>query len=136
MVRSQQKHRGMHAIPGVIEPALFGFEENELQHMDQNEYLGRVLEKYFQAFLNILEKDALAIPINFQEGPIAMVEKIANVTGAPIGSREMEKIKDRVMYHAKYPKQVFAEEAIGDPVPEFCRAAYEKYETLEKRRNS
>ena len=116
VVRSQQKHRGMHAIPGVIEPALFGFEENELQHMDQNEYLGRVLEKYFQAFLNILEKDALAIPINFQEGPIAMVEKIANVTGAPIGSREMEKIKDRVMYHAKYPKQVFAEEAIGDPV--------------------
>jgi hypothetical protein len=136
VVRSQQRHRGMHAIPGLIEPALFGFEENEVQHMNQDEYLGRVLEKYFQAFLNILEKDALAIPINFQEGPMAMVKKIANVSGAPIDSSLMEKIKDRAMYHAKYPKQVFAEEAIADPVPAFCRAAYEKYEDLEKRRNS
>jgi hypothetical protein len=136
VVRSQQKRRGMHAIPGVIEPALFGFEENEVQQMNQDEYLGRVLEKYFQTFLNILDRDAFAIPVNFKEGPIAMVEKIANVSGAPLGSMEMEKIKDRILYHAKYPKQVFAEEAISDPVPAFCRAAYEKYEALEKRRNS
>jgi hypothetical protein len=136
VVRSQQKLRGMHAIPGLIEPDLFGFEEFEVRHMNQDEYLGRVLEKYFQAFLNILEKDALAIPINFQEGPMAMVEKIAKVSGAPIDSRLLEKIKDRAMYHAKYPKQVFAEEAIADPVPAFCRAAYDKYEDLEKRRNS
>jgi len=136
VVRSQQKKRGMHAIPRVIEPALFGFNEEELQQMNLDEYIGAVLEKYFQAFLNIVEKDPLAIPVSYHEGPVAMVEKIAEISGTSIGPAEMEKIKSRTMYHAKYPHEVFAEEAIHDPVPDFCKAAYEKYETLEKMRNS
>jgi hypothetical protein len=136
VVRSQQKRRGMHAIPGLIEPTLFGFDKNEVQHMNQDEYLGMVLDKYFQTILNILEEDRNAIPVNYNEGPVAMVEKIAAIAGAPIGIAEMEKIKSRAMYHAKYPEQVFAEEAVRGPVPEFCKAAYEKYEALEKIRNS
>ena len=135
-MRSQQKQRGMHAIPGLVEPALLGFDENEVQHMNLDEYIGRVLEKYFQAFLQILENDALASAINYSEGPVAIVEKIAGICGTPIGSAEMENIKKRAMYHAKYPERVFAEEAIRDPVPAYCKAAYEIYEALEKRRNS
>ena len=136
VIRSQQKQRGMHAIPGLIEPALLGFDEKEVQRMNLDEYIGRVLESYFEAFLNILEKDALSVAVNYSEGPLAMIEKIARISGTPISSGEMENIKTRVLYHAKYPERVFAEEAIRDPVPDYCRAAYEKYEALEKRRNS
>lgn len=136
VVRSQQKQRGMHAVPGLIEPALLGFDENEIQQLNLDEYIGRLLEKYFQAFIGILEKDNLAIPINYNEGPMAMVEKIAAVSGISIGSVEMEKMKSRAMYHAKHPNQVFAEEAIRDGVPDYCKVAYEKYEALERRRNS
>lgn len=131
VVRSQQKRRGMHAIPGVIEPALFGF-EHDVRVMNQDVYLGEVLDKYFQAFLQVLEKDSLATPINYNEGPVAMVEKIAQITNTPISDDAMEKIKSRAMYHAKYPEQVFSEEAIQDPVPDYCRAAYDKYEALDK----
>jgi hypothetical protein len=136
VVRSQQKKRGMHAIPRMIDPALFGFKEEELQQMNLDEYIGAVLEKYFQAFLNIIEKDTLAIPVSYHEGPVAMIKKIAEISGTIIVPAEMEKIKSRAMYHAKNPHEVFAEEAIHDPVPAFCRAAYEKYETLERIRNS
>lgn len=136
VMRSQQKRSGMHAIPGLIEPALLGFTENEVQQMDQNEYLGRLLEKYFQAFEHMLSTDDLAIPVNYNEGPIAMIKKIAAITGMPVGFEEMERIKDRALYHAKYPAQVFSEAAISDPVPAWCRAAYERYEALERRRNS
>ncbi|HEY1202875.1 MAG TPA: hypothetical protein VGE79_17950 [Niastella sp.] len=135
VVRSQQKRRGMHAIPGVIEPALFGF-ENDVRVMNQDVYLGEVLDKYFQAFLQVLEKDTLATPINYNEGPVAMVEKIAQITNTPISDEAMEKIKSRAMYHAKYPEQVFSEEAIQDPVPDYCRSAYDKYEALDKIRKS
>jgi hypothetical protein len=135
VMRSQQKKRGMHAIPGLIEPSLFGFEEG-VHTMNLDEYLGAVLEKYFQAFLDILEKDPLAIPVNYNEGPIAMVEKIAAISGTPLSSDVMKKIKDRAMYHAKYPGQVFAEEAVRGPLPDYCKAAYDKYEVLEKIRNS
>lgn len=136
VVRSQQKQRGMHAIPGLIEPALLGFDSNEVQHMNLDEYIGSVLEKYFQAFLNIVREDALAIPVNYNEGPISIVEKIAGISGTPINDIEMGKIKSRAMFHAKYPERVFAEEAIRNPVPAYCKAAYEKYEALELRRNS
>jgi hypothetical protein len=136
VVRSQQKQRGMHAIPGLIDPALLGFDENEMPHMNLDEYIGRVLEKYFQAFLQILENDSLAIAINYNEGPVAMVEKIAAISGAPIGNADMENIKKRALYHAKYPERIFAEEAIRNAVPDYCQAAYEQYEALEKRRNS
>ncbi|WP_205513535.1 hypothetical protein [Longitalea arenae] len=136
VIRSQQKQRGMHAVPGLIDPALLGFTENEVQQLSMDEYIGSLLEKYLQAFIDILEKDKLAIPINYNEGPVAMVEKIAAASGAPIGAAEMEKIKSRALYHAKYPERVFAEEAIRDPVPAYCRAAYEKYEALEEIRNS
>jgi hypothetical protein len=136
VVRSQQKQRGMHAIPGLIEPALLGFDSNEVQQMNLDEYIGNVLEKYFQAFLRIVEEDPLVIPVNYSEGPIAMVEKIAGISGTSINAAEMEKIKSRAMYHAKYPERVFAEEAIRDRVPAYCRAAYEMYEALELRRNS
>src|SRR5437016_3848077 len=60
VVRSQQKQKGMHAVPGLIEPALLGFDENEVQHMNLNEYIARVLEKYLEALLHIVEKGALA----------------------------------------------------------------------------
>jgi len=136
VMRSQQKQKGLHAVPGLIEPALFGFDENEVLHMHPNEYIGKVLEKYFQAFLRILQEDALAVPINYSEGPVAMVEKIARVCGVSIANADMEKIKDRALYHAKRPHQVFAEEAIRDPVPAWCQAAYEKYEALESSKNS
>lgn len=135
VVRSQQKRRGMHAIPGLIEPALFGF-ENDVRHMNQDVYLGEVLDKYFQTFLQVIKNDALAFPINYNEGPVTMVEKIARITDTPVSDDEMEKIKSRAMYHAKYPEQVFSEEAIKDPVPDYCRAAFDKYEALEKIRKS
>ena len=135
VVRSQQKRRGMHAIPGLIEPALFGF-ENDVTQLNQDVYLGEVLDKYFQAFLQIIEKDPLATLINYNQGPVAMVEAIARITDTPISDDDMEKIKSRAMYHAKYPEQVFSEEAIKDPVPDYCRAAFDKYEALEEIRKS
>ncbi|MBV7528529.1 hypothetical protein [Chitinophaga sp. sic0106] len=135
VARSQQKRRGMHAIPGLIEPTLFGF-ENDVRQMNMEAYLGEVLDKYNQAFLQVLEKDPLAFPINYKEGPVAMVEKIARITDTPISDDQMDKIKSRATFHAKYPDQVFAEDEIKDPVPDYCRAAFEKYEALEKIRNS
>ena len=74
--------------------------------------------------------------INYNEGPVAIVETIARVTDTTISDDDMEKIKSRAMYHAKYPEQVFSEEAIKDPVPDYCRAVFVKYEALEKIRKS
>ncbi|WP_143159952.1 sulfotransferase family protein [Chitinophaga jiangningensis] len=135
VARSQQKRRGMHAIPGLIEPALFGF-DTDVRQMNMDTYLGEVLDKYFLAFLKVLEKDPLAYPINYNEGPVTMLEKIARITDTHISTEAMEKIKDRALYHAKYPGQVFAEDAVKQPVPDYCCEAFDKYGALEIIRNS
>ncbi|MDP4261971.1 MAG: sulfotransferase family protein [Bacteroidota bacterium] len=136
VIRSQQKRRGMQSVPGLIEPALFGFDKNEIQNIPLDEYMTKVLEKYFGAFLQILGKDALAFPINYKQGAVEMVKTIATVTSASISDNDMAKIKQRAAYHAKYPDQAFTEEPIQTTIPLYCKKAFELYEAVEKIRKS
>jgi len=133
--RSQQKRKGMQAVPGLIEPELFGFDKNDIDHIPREEYMFKVLEKYFAAFLNILKKDPLAFPINYNEGAIAIVKKIAALSGILITGDEIKKMQQRAHYHAKYPEQIFSEEPVKTPLPSYCARAFELYYETEKIRN-
>lgn len=134
VIRSHQKRRGIQAVPGIIEPELFGFDRNEIMNLGLDEYMAKVLEKYFEFFIEIAEKDPLSLLINYNEGPLAIVEKVATASGFSFNKDEMDRMKQRSGYHAKYPQQVFSEEAIGSPVPGYLNAAIELYDKLEKLR--
>jgi hypothetical protein len=135
VIRSQQKRRGMHAVPGLIEAELFGFgnEVKEICNLDQ--YTANVLEKYFEAFIDILVRDPLAFPVNYNEGALEMYNKIAGVAGITTTAAEMDRIQQRAGFHAKYPDQVFAEEPIKAEIPGYCMPAYKLYLELEMTRN-
>lgn len=47
----------MHAAPGVIEPALFDFTLEEILQTKRPCYIAKVLEKYFECYLEIIKKD-------------------------------------------------------------------------------
>lgn len=136
VIRSHQKRRGMQAVPGLIEPALFGFSHNDLLNVSLDEYMALVLEKYFERFLDIAEKDPLSFPVNYNEGPLAVVEKIASAAGFSITEREMNDMKQRINYHAKYPGQIFVEETDPSSIPVYLNKATELYDTLEEIRRS
>jgi hypothetical protein len=132
VIRSQQKNRGMQAVPGVLEPEIFGFDKDEILQLSLDEYMAKVIESYLQAFAEILSQDKLAIPVNYNEGAVAIVNKIATATGILISEEEMTAMQQRAGFHAKYPGQVFAEPAMQQPVPPYLKKAFELYTQVEQ----
>jgi hypothetical protein len=136
VLRSQQKKRGMQAVPGVLEPEIFGFDSNEILQMGLDEYMAKVIESYLLAFTEILASDQLAIPVNYNQGALDIVKIIAAATGLEISDNEMEAMQQRAGFHAKFPGQVFAEPAMQQAVPAYLEKTFELYEAVEKIRTA
>lgn len=132
VIRSQQKNRGMQAVPGVIEPEIFGFDKNEILHLGLDEYMAKVIESYLQAFVKILNEDKQALAVNYNEGAMTIVNKIAAFTGISINEEEMEIMKQRSGFHGKYPGQIFEEAKMEGQTPEYLKRAFELYDEIER----
>lgn len=103
---SQQRRRGIQAVPGVLEPGLFNF---STVHATLDAYMGMVLERYYNSIIDILQKDNNCLLLNYSEGIAAMMDKIAACTGMPVEDAYREQIKERSHYHAKEPQEIFKE---------------------------
>lgn len=136
VLRSQQRKRGMHALPNFLDAAIFGFDEEKISTMHFDEYTAMVIESYLDAFVEILQKDRSAYAINYHEGAMQIVETIAAVTGLHISAAEKELMQNRAGFHAKFPKQVFSEEMPDEQVPGFLKRSFELYDKLEQLRLS
>ena len=132
VIRSQQKKRGMHAVRGVIDPAIFNFDNNEIADLSLDEYMAKVLEGYFTAFIDILQKDKLAVPVNYNEGAITIINKIAAATGITLQEDEMEAMKQRSGFHGKHPGEVFKEQAVDTLAPGYMNKVFELYNAVER----
>ncbi|MEP6674020.1 MAG: hypothetical protein ABJA78_02670 [Ferruginibacter sp.] len=132
VIRSHRKRRGMHAVPGLIDPELFGLDKEKTASMNFDEYLAKVLEQYFAGFLNILKKDPLSFPVNYNEGAMAVIKKITAVSATPVTAACWEQMKQRSAYHAKYPDQVFNESVTATEIEDYLQPAFELYDNLEK----
>jgi hypothetical protein len=136
VITSHQKKRGMQAVPGLLEPELFGFNKNEILQCGLDEYMAKVLETYLSAFIKIVQTDSLAVAVNYHEGPLAVLQKIADVTNLSFTNAEQEAIKKRADFHGKYPGQVFFEPAPAAISPPFLNKADNLYKELESIRKS
>jgi Sulfotransferase domain len=136
VIRSQQKKRGMQAVPGVVEPSIFGFDTTKMLSMDLDEYMARVLEGYFEKFIELTTTDAKTLLLNYNEGGMALVEKIASFAGTSISDQEKEAMLQRSSFHGKFPDQVFAEATIKEELPAYLRKAMDLYQQLESIRQT
>jgi len=134
VIRSQQKRRGMQSVQGVLEPSIFGFDKNEIDLLGLDEYMAKVIETYLAAFIEIVKTDQLALPVNYKEGMLSIVKKIAGATGITIHETEMSAMQERSTFHAKYPDQLFKEDQPAEPVPGYLNRSFTLYQELEKLR--
>ncbi len=133
---SQQKKRGMQAIPNYLEPEIFGFDKDVISATALDEYMGMVIESYLTAFLDILQKDKLTYAINYHDGAMHIVHNIATVTGLSITETEKMLMEKRTGFHAKFPQQVFSEEKPDEVVTSFLKRSFELYDKIEQFRLS
>jgi len=111
--RSHGKLKGMQAVPGLIEPAIFGFNAADIVYNDLDNYLARLLENYLTRYIDIAETDNNCLLINYNEGPIPMVKKIAAFIGMHLSENEINVMDERSRYHSKKPNEHFHEEKIN-----------------------
>jgi hypothetical protein len=135
VLRSQQKKRGMQAIPNLLDADIFGFDKDVISHKPLDEYMAMVLETYFEKFVGIAQKDSNTFPVNYSEGGISIVEKIANTTGIKFTDIEITAMKDRASFHGKFPEQIFSEPILEDAIPAYLEKSFALYSQLETIRN-
>ena len=132
VIRSQQKKRGMQAVPGVIEAEIFGFKNEPVTDLDV--YMANVVERYLTLFDEIINTDERALLVNYNQGMMNVAEDVAAFTGLDLSNEEREKMETRCQYNAKYPEQIFSEAAIDTAPPPYLQKCMELYERLEKMR--
>lgn len=109
VIRSHRRLRGMQAVPGLIEPEIFGFSKNEIPYTDLDGYMAQVLIKYQQKFLEIAEIDTHTHFINYNEGGVAMIQTLLRAANLTVDQETYQKIVERSSYHSKFPDKPFAE---------------------------
>ncbi|MBW4889834.1 sulfotransferase [Mucilaginibacter sp. HMF5004] len=132
---SHTKVRGMQAVPGIIEPQLFGFEPGEAFNPNLDEYTAKVLERYLTRYIEIAQKDKNVLLLNYNEGPMDMIQSIARFSKTIISNETFSEMQERSGYHSKRPGQVFAEEKTVN-YPEFLSKAINLYKQVDTLRLS
>ncbi len=130
VIRSQVQESGMHAAPGVIQPAIFGFEFSEIITLERPVYVAKVLEKYFERYLEIVEKDKNTIFVNYAEGILTSLDKIEQFLNLKIKPSIKQKMVERTQFHSKRPNTVFEEKPLEDELPDYQRKVFSMYEKL------
>ncbi|GAB4045583.1 sulfotransferase family protein [Spirosoma litoris] len=130
VVASHQKRRGMHAVPGLLPPALFGFDPADAITANFDDYTARVLERYLERFLTIVKQDDQAFLLNYQADGIAMMQQFLQFLNLPSDIVDWSLVQQRSSRHAKYPDQKFKEERLNKPIPDYLQPAMALYTQL------
>jgi hypothetical protein len=130
--RSLRKVPALQAVRGLIEPEIFGFKPDEFVD-DHHLYLPAVLESYFKQYLEIIKTDTKSLLLNYNEGPMAMIKKIASFANMKLTEQDLLEMEERSHYHSKKPGEPFTEETSA-PVPQYLNKAMELYHILDEKR--
>jgi hypothetical protein len=136
VILSQRRRRGMQSVQGIIEPEIFGFDTEAIKYDTLDDYMVKVLECYFTIMLKITQEDPHSMLVNYKEPILSTMQQIATFTGIAIGKNELEQMKERSRYHAKYPDQVFQEPASTEPLPASLLRVTNLYNQIEGLRKS
>lgn len=116
VLRSHQKMRGMHMVPNLIPPAVFGISVKEIQQIGFQQYGALVLEKYFQAFLDFYESDKNVIMLNYNEGMKNVIEQFVSFIKINPSDVELNKMLERLKTHSKNGSAVFTGDSYKDDI--------------------
>ncbi|GAA3775358.1 sulfotransferase family protein [Flavobacterium ginsengiterrae] len=107
VLKSHQKLMGMHMVPNLIPPTVFGISAQEIEEISFQQYGALVLEKYFKGFLDFYETDQNVILLNYNEGMKNVIENFISFINVDYEVNEREKMFERLKKHSKNGNVVF-----------------------------
>lgn len=135
VLRSQQKKRGMQAVPGIVQPVIMGMrmEEGDPALSNLDLYFSRVLEKILEAFVGVYKNDHRTLLVNYSEGMVNVLQKLMDFSNIPLTDELLKQIQDRSAFHGKGGHQVFEKEPPAQSSA-YLEKAWQRYHELEKLR--
>lgn len=109
IIVSHQRKRGMHAVPGIIEPSLFGFDSGAIKDLNLDNYLIKVLERYYSAYIEVMHQDKICVIVNYSEGVQHNLKQIEHCIGMQLSRSEWEEVEKRSAFDAKSPQIRFSD---------------------------
>jgi len=104
---SQQKKRGMHAVPGLISDSILGIKSNKTNIANFDGHMIKVIESYYASLNKFTQNDDLSFLANYDEGIEQIINRLANYINIDIDENYRKLINERCLYNAKFPDQVF-----------------------------
>jgi hypothetical protein len=109
VLMSQSRQKGGHMIPGVLEPALFGWDQDAVKLMSVAEYGGRVLARISEAALEQVRIGRGRL-VNYRQLPGVVWPSLMRYWGADCPEEAPEAVARVSRFHAKNPKMPFADD--------------------------
>ena len=111
--RSLNKIPGRQIIPDLVDPRIFGL-PGMPDPYSRDIYTATILEKMLAKFLEVAGADDSSLLVNYNEGAMDIVNKIAAFAGLQLGETEQFVMKDRSSYHSKKPGELFDREPAAE----------------------
>jgi len=122
----------MYAAPCAIQLQLFEFILEEILAVECPVYVAKVLEKYFERYLEIIEKGNNTLFINYAERFLTCLDKIEQFLKLKIEPSIKQKMVERTQFQSKNPSTIFKEKPLGDELSDYQKNVFSMYEKLSK----
>lgn len=134
VIQSQQKQRGLHAVPGLVEPQLFGLNVTEREYSNFDLYMADVLQTYYQKMIAIASGDVNVLLVNYSQGMQYIIAEMYRLLKLDLDTETEHLFEERNRFHAKRPDQIFTDEKLTAELPPFLTRCYQLYDRLEELR--
>lgn len=136
VIFSQEKKKGMHAVPGVIEQEIFSLGTLPADfHLNANGYMAAVLEQYYSKMKYMYHADPGVHLVNYNQGLAAAAEKVYQLTGTTLQESDRLAFHQRCGYDAKEPEKNFQPvQADERGIAPYMEKAFQLYDELDQLR--
>lgn len=108
VLRSHARQPGAHAVPGFLEPAIFGWSEQP-PFTTLPAYTSAVIERIYEGMLAASARCDKGLLLNYNTGMLDNFAQLIDFLGLKLSPEEWAAVEQRSQFHSKRPGQTFAE---------------------------
>ncbi|MCU0239264.1 MAG: hypothetical protein MUC29_07470 [Pyrinomonadaceae bacterium] len=108
----------------------FGFEIPQIFMLPQEDFIAKVLERFFEELLQISEFDKNSLFLNYADGVLSNLNKTKDFVKISFSKELDEQIFERSKFHSKNPNTVFTEKPLTDEVPIYQQKVNNLYQKI------
>jgi hypothetical protein len=130
VIRSQMNSMGIMVPHEVLLAQKLEFEFPQILMIEPHIHIAKVLEKYFEDYLKIIETDKNTLFLDYKNGALPNFAETEKFLRLSINDATKQKITERSKFHSKNPNAGFNEANLKEELPEYQQKAYSLYKEV------